>query len=273
LEIKEGVSVTSFDGSGYISKTLNRLIKTFEGASQEVRDGKVWKYLHHAVSDKEGTAYFWAGPKNKDANAGFEGGKLRGVQGSDTEEVQMITIDAYMQRTGLASVDILKIDAEGNDNKVIRGAHKAIDGGTALFTFEGGGGVAFTKEDIDNLDMRGFSCYSTSRAGLFRWSGGCMSETYMGSFRAKDKGNVFCTSRVRAPVMAAMFDALSFPMLIEQRVREGASPTGNRPQKDPFPLDNKSSERFTEVYVNIKPFCQPFPFCAATVDEEKKSTA
>lgn len=257
------ITVTSFDGSGYISKTLNNLIKTFEGASQEVRNGSAWKYLHHAVSDTEGTAYFWAGPKIKEANAGFEGGKLRGGQGSDTEEVQMITIDSYMQRTGLTSVDIIKIDAEGNDNKVIRGARKAIDGGAALFTFEGGSGVSFTKDDIDDLDSRGFSCYSTSRAGLFRWSGGCMSETYMGPFRAKDKGNIFCTSRVRAPVMAVMFDALSFPMLIEQRVREGVSPTGSRPKKNAFPRDNKVSERFTEVYVNVKPFCQPFPVCAA----------
>ncbi len=260
---RDGVTVTSFDGSGYLVKTLNKLITTFEGASEEVRRGSVWKYLHHAVSDTEGIAHFWAGPKNKESNAGFEGGKLRGGEGADTEEVQMITVDAYAQKAGLPGVDILKIDAEGNDNKVIRGGRKAIDGGAALFTFEGGGGVSFTKEDIEELDTRGFSCFSTSRAGLFRWSGGCMSETYMGSFRAKDKGNVFCTSRRRAPLMAAIFDALSFPMLIEQRVREGASPTGSRPQKDPFPRDNKAGEKFTEVYVNIRPFCSPFPACAA----------
>ena len=105
-------------------------------------------------------------------------------------------------------------------------ARKAIDSGVALFTFEGGSGVSFTKEHIEDLDGRGFSCFSTSRAGLFKWSGGCMDEKYMGAFRAKDKGNVFCTSRKKAPLMAAIFDSLSFPLLIEQRAREGSGKAG-----------------------------------------------
>ena len=40
-----------------------------------------------------------------------------------------------------------------------------------LFTFEGNG-VAFPKATIDQLDAQGYSCYSTSKAGLFKVSGG-----------------------------------------------------------------------------------------------------
>jgi hypothetical protein len=37
-----------------------------------------------------------------------------------------------------------------------------------LFTFEGGKGVVLSKEMLQQFDELGFSCYSTSRAGLFK---------------------------------------------------------------------------------------------------------
>jgi hypothetical protein len=88
----------------------------------------------------------------------------------------------------------------------------------------------------------------------------------MGPFARKDKGNVFCTSRHRAPVLAAVFDALSFPMLVEQRAREGSTVSGargTRQQKEPFDQATTAPGAFTQAYVNIRPFCQPFPACAA----------
>ena len=198
LEKKQGVTVNSFDGSSYLSNPLNGMIASLNGASEDVRSGSVWQFHHNAVSDTLGTARFTK--QGKGQNAGFEGGKLRGAAATaDTEEVEMTTIDTFLQKWTQATagagagagggsnpnpnpnlkvkqVQVLKIDAEGNDNKVIVGAKRAIEEGVALFTFEGGGGVSFTKEHIADLDARGFSCYSTSRAGLFRWSGGCMSE-------------------------------------------------------------------------------------------------
>ena len=97
-----------------------------------------------------------------------------------------------------------------------------------------------------------------------------MDEKYMGAFRAKDKGNVFCTSRKKAPLMAAIFDSLSFPLLIEQRAREGSGKAGagqgpsKRKQKPPFDAATMEPGSFTEVYVNIRPFCAPFPACVAS---------
>ena len=34
------------------------------------------------------------------------------------EEVNMTTVDTYVRRAGITQLDVLKIDAEGNDNKV-----------------------------------------------------------------------------------------------------------------------------------------------------------
>ncbi len=159
-----------------------------------VSSGAVWKYYHRAVSDVPGTARFTKQSRKPATGAGFgpgfEGGKINHAPTSEnmdtTEEVQVITIDGFLQSEAKASgkvypslssasgvtdepfhVDILKVDAEGNDNKVLAGAKLALESTVALFTFEGGGGVSFSKEQIDDLDFRlGYSCYSTSRAGM-----------------------------------------------------------------------------------------------------------
>jgi FkbM family methyltransferase len=38
------------------------------------------------------------------------------------EEVNMTSVDRYLEVTGTTSLDILKIDTEGNDNKVLLGS-------------------------------------------------------------------------------------------------------------------------------------------------------
>jgi FkbM family methyltransferase len=104
----------------------------------------VWKYLNYAVSDVDGVARFTK--QSKEKNAGFEGGSIRAktanagqetvgarnrrvqedykrrqrrLEEAETEEVNMPTIDSYMRRFGGgARVDVMKIDTEGQDNKV-----------------------------------------------------------------------------------------------------------------------------------------------------------
>jgi hypothetical protein len=130
---------------------------------------------------------------------------------------------------------------------------KAMKSSISLLTFEGGGGVTFSKQMSDELNDLGFSCYSTSRAGLFKWNGNCMIEGYFGTFRNKDKGNIFCVSRYRAPLMALAFDALSFPLLI----------TANYDRKDVTEADKISMEKeaFAKAFVYVKKFCNPWPAC------------
>jgi FkbM family methyltransferase len=46
-----------------------------------------------------------------------------------THEVDCTTVDAFMTDHGLDRIDLLKIDTEGHDLAVLRGAHKALDEG------------------------------------------------------------------------------------------------------------------------------------------------
>ncbi|RYG59261.1 hypothetical protein EON64_20425, partial [archaeon] len=53
------------------------------------------------------------------------------------------------------------------DNKVLLGAVRALSNqSVSMFTFEGGKGVSLSKEMVTQFDAWGFSCYSTSRAGM-----------------------------------------------------------------------------------------------------------
>ena len=54
-------------------------------------------------------------------------------------------------------------------SQIIAGASRAVRHNLGLFTFEGDG-VSLTKAMIDKYYSMGYSCYSTSRAGLFKVS-------------------------------------------------------------------------------------------------------
>ena len=250
----------------------------------DVKAGKIWKYIHSAVSDKPGMTRFTKQSREKETahGPGFEGGKLQPdtATGPDTEEVPLITIDGFLEDEATKKnlrypaytdiggtggddikyhVDLLKIDAEGNDNKVIAGARKAIENTVSLFAFEGGKGITFDKDFIDELDTKhGYNCYSTSRAGLFKWNGGCMHDKYMGGYNAKDKGNIFCANRKRSPFIALLFDALTFPSMLEALERQTRL-TGSTDKE--FDLDTLDRSELARSYINIKPFCDPYPAC------------
>jgi hypothetical protein len=53
------------------------------------------------------------------------------------------------------------------------GATKAINDTLGLFTFEGNA-FELSIGMLENLDAKGYSCFSTSKAGLFKWNGNCM---------------------------------------------------------------------------------------------------
>ena len=185
---RQGVSVTSFDGSSYLVGTLNGLMQN-NLTDPQVRAHAVWRYIHNAAGDKLGVVAFTK--QSKESRPGFEGGKMKQAhtEGS-TELVNVTTIDHYAATRGLA-VDVLKIDAEGADGLVIKGALGSIYATIGLLTFEGYGKGSLTETMISDFDAHGFSCYSTSLAGLFKWNGNCMR----GSKKRATKGNIFCASR------------------------------------------------------------------------------
>ena len=83
-----------------------------------------------------------------------------------------------------------------------------------------------------------------------------MHDKYMGGFQAKDKGNIFCANRKRAPFIALLFDALTFPMMLEAVHRDS-----QKEGVEDFDLDGLDKAQLARSYVNIKPFCEPYPTC------------
>jgi len=105
---RQGVTVTSFDGSSYLCNTLNEVMRR-NLTDPQVRAGGVWKYVHSAAGDKVGVVAFTM--QSKESRPGFEGGKMKAALSPGTELVNVTTIDSYAALHGLR-VDVLKIDAE-----------------------------------------------------------------------------------------------------------------------------------------------------------------
>jgi FkbM family methyltransferase len=287
--INDDIRVSSFDGSSYLANTLTDIVHNHifphpgdrkEALLETMKRRQFWTYTHYAISNKEGKAKF--SKQSVEKNAGFEGGSINPLRDKEieTEDVNVTTVDAIMERIK-REPDIVKIDTEGNDNKVLLGARNSLRSYVKLFTFEGGGGVTFSKTMSDEFETLGFSCYSTSRAGLFKWSSGCMKDRYFGSFRKKDKGNIFCVHRKRAPIMALAFDILSFPALIDFHFLHSNS--SHETSKDKL-LYQALFEDVTNLeagelrlnfktdpslllplYINIYGFCRPWPSCLSNL--------
>ena len=162
--------------------------------------------------------------------------------------------------------------------QVLEGAADTIRNMVSMFTFEGGGGVKVTADMVEKYDKMGFSCFSTSRAGLIKWSSGCMSTEKYGAKR--DKGNVFCLSRTRAPLLTLAFDALSFPGMMaklradqghpDSDLVEGEVGTGNEGEEGKVKAGGAAVEAagngaveidVSESFVHWKPFCKNWPSC------------
>jgi hypothetical protein len=114
---------------------------------------------------------------------------------------------------------------------------------------------------------------------LFKWNGGCMVDRLVGGASGKsNKGNVFCAHRGRVPLVSLALDALSFPMMIReaQKVRpvvpqrprpaDGGDAAGDAAAAA-APVTTGTAtvdkEALTKAYINIKPFCEKWPACAA----------
>ena len=74
----------------------------------------------YALSDTDGEATFYS---NED---GGETNSLSPASGQDTEVVKVTTIDRFMQRYAIEMVSMIKIDTEGADLLVLRGAEESL---------------------------------------------------------------------------------------------------------------------------------------------------
>lgn len=86
--------------------------------------------LNAACSDALGDAllYDLAEAKHGTSHATLNSATLESLYGLDAHSVSVdvITLDAFLQERGIERVDLLKIDTEGHDYRVLRGADHAI---------------------------------------------------------------------------------------------------------------------------------------------------
>jgi FkbM family methyltransferase len=85
----------------------------------------------YALSETVGEATFYS----KEDGAGTN--SLSPSSGSNLEVVKVITIDQFLQQSGIETVSMVKIDTEGFDLLVLRGAEKSLrDGRIEIVQFE-----------------------------------------------------------------------------------------------------------------------------------------
>jgi FkbM family methyltransferase len=85
----------------------------------------------YALSETVGEATFYS----KEDGAGTN--SLSPSSGRSVEVVKLITIDRFLQRSGIETVSLIKIDTEGFDLLVLRGAEKSLhDGRIDIIQFE-----------------------------------------------------------------------------------------------------------------------------------------
>ena len=76
-----------------------------------------------AMSSKSGETEFYS------SGAGSGTNSLHQVSGTEIERVQVSTIDEYLKSNNIDRVELVKVDTEGFDLEVLRGAESALAGG------------------------------------------------------------------------------------------------------------------------------------------------
>lgn len=84
----------------------------------------------HAVSDRTGTAKFHAGWQMAVGDGQLGGDEMMHVEG-DLEgeffEVPTVTLDEFVAQSGLDRLNVIKVDTEGHERRVLEGAMETID--------------------------------------------------------------------------------------------------------------------------------------------------
>jgi hypothetical protein len=120
-------------------------------------------------------------------------------------------VDLFCKQNNIATVDVLKVDAEGHDTGVIEGAQETLATRNVGFVlFEMGETMLACEKAFDRLEKLGFVCFSPTRSTsepLVILSHGCfVSESGWknggGTWDAsvnKVGGNAYCVHQERQP--------------------------------------------------------------------------
>lgn len=145
----------------------------------------------------------------------------RGRGGGTLQEVPLLSVDAWRERAGIGLIDVLKIDVEGHDVHVLRGAGRTLSAGLAsvvMFEYHHKWPNVFTLASVvewmANAGGRrakggaAYVCYLEGKHLLLRLTG-CWDS----KLELRRWSNVWCLHAVRASAVVAAFDAYSLAFL------------------------------------------------------------
>ncbi len=115
-------------------------------------NGTSWLQLQRqALSDHTGTAWLQT-PGQSELNS-------LGPKQGPGEEVPLTTLDACLQKFGWQSVDLLKIDAEGEEERILAGGQRFFAELSPLVMFELKAGDDLHLELVERFQALGYSCF------------------------------------------------------------------------------------------------------------------
>ena len=182
---------------------VEAMTSTYQVVSQMYKE-LAWdanvQVIHAAASSSPGYTDF---PRN---TAGFEAFGIGSNAQGPADRVQVITVDGLTEKYNLQSIDILSIDTEGNDMRVIFGAIHTLPI-VKYLEFEYHSMNRWANSDlqdlIDLLDQFGFECFwGGNRGQLWRLTG-CWHDSY---YPKRYWSNVVCPSRSQKQLYETMLE-------------------------------------------------------------------
>lgn len=175
---------------------IEAMTSTFESVKQiysELGWDSAVEVIHAAASSVPGTASF---PRH---SAGFEAHGL-GSAADAVDAVEVITVDQLSAKHRLESIDILSIDTEGNDMRVLFGAVHTLHA-VRYLEFEYHNVNRWAHSDlqdlVDLLDQFGFDCFWGGNHGQLWRLTGCWHDSY---YPKRFWSNIVCANREEKPL-------------------------------------------------------------------------
>ena len=134
---------------------------TFETLARNMRSLSRVSCLNHALGSFEREEIIYL-----QLSSGWNSLSRNIDQGLGSELVKVETIDNFCKKSGIETIDVLKIDTEGHDLEVIKGADETLKNGRTSFIFCEVGfsrdapKLIFFCDFLDYLDSKGFQLFS-----------------------------------------------------------------------------------------------------------------
>lgn len=129
-------------------------------AESVTANGADWlRVVQQALSDRQGKAWLqMPGQSELNSLAAHDSDGVSLEVGSG-EAVTVTTLDACLEQFGWATVDLLKIDAEGEEERILRGGARFFKDLSPLVMFEVKAGMELHLDLVDRFQELGYQCF------------------------------------------------------------------------------------------------------------------